>query len=75
MCCSSEGVERTPEGESSEENEDIEFFDAMEDSPAFITVPAEDHSQHRFIYRSHNRLLLTEPDGTPTFQSLTNLCI
>lgn len=54
MCCSSEGVERTPEGESSEENEDIEFFDAMEDSPAFITVPADDHSQHRFIYRSHN---------------------
>ncbi|CAM4730450.1 hypothetical protein PO909_022348 [Leuciscus waleckii] len=43
------GVERTPEGESSEENEDIEFFDAMEDSPAFITVPAEDHSQHRHL--------------------------
>ncbi|XP_051763990.1 oxysterol-binding protein 2-like isoform X3 [Ctenopharyngodon idella] len=43
------GVERTPEGESSEENEDIEFFDAMEDSPAFITVPADDHSQHRHL--------------------------
>uniref|UniRef100_A0A8C2CPT0 Oxysterol-binding protein n=1 Tax=Cyprinus carpio TaxID=7962 RepID=A0A8C2CPT0_CYPCA len=42
--------EGTLEGESSEENEDIEFFDAMEDSPAFITVPADDHSQHRFIY-------------------------
>uniref|UniRef100_A0A8C1JPR8 Oxysterol-binding protein n=1 Tax=Cyprinus carpio TaxID=7962 RepID=A0A8C1JPR8_CYPCA len=40
------GAEGTPEGESSEENEDIEFFDAMEDSPAFITVPADDHSQH-----------------------------
>uniref|UniRef100_A0A672QP11 Oxysterol binding protein 2 n=1 Tax=Sinocyclocheilus grahami TaxID=75366 RepID=A0A672QP11_SINGR len=39
-------AEGTPEGESSEENEDIEFFDAMEDSPAFITVPADDHSQH-----------------------------
>ncbi|TRY68057.1 hypothetical protein DNTS_003639 [Danionella cerebrum] len=35
--------------ESSEENEDIEFFDAMEDSPAFITVPADNHSQHRLL--------------------------
>ncbi len=50
LCWSSEGAEGTPEGESSEENEDIEFFDAMEDSPAFITVPADDHSQHRSIY-------------------------
>uniref|UniRef100_A0A671T9Q0 Oxysterol-binding protein 2-like n=1 Tax=Sinocyclocheilus anshuiensis TaxID=1608454 RepID=A0A671T9Q0_9TELE len=39
-------AEGIPEGESSEENEDIEFFDAMEDSPTFITVPADDHSQH-----------------------------
>uniref|UniRef100_A0A671T9Z5 Oxysterol-binding protein 2-like n=1 Tax=Sinocyclocheilus anshuiensis TaxID=1608454 RepID=A0A671T9Z5_9TELE len=46
----SEGI---PEGESSEENEDIEFFDAMEDSPTFITVPADDHSQHRSIYIDH----------------------
>uniref|UniRef100_A0A673G9H0 Oxysterol-binding protein n=1 Tax=Sinocyclocheilus rhinocerous TaxID=307959 RepID=A0A673G9H0_9TELE len=46
-------AEGTPEGESSEENEDIEFFDAMEDSPAFITVPADDHSQHRSIYMDH----------------------
>uniref|UniRef100_A0A672NR63 Oxysterol-binding protein 2-like n=1 Tax=Sinocyclocheilus grahami TaxID=75366 RepID=A0A672NR63_SINGR len=43
---STHNSEGTPEGESSEENEDIEFFDAMEDSPAFITVPADDHSQH-----------------------------
>uniref|UniRef100_A0A671RSA4 Oxysterol-binding protein n=1 Tax=Sinocyclocheilus anshuiensis TaxID=1608454 RepID=A0A671RSA4_9TELE len=42
----SPSAEGTLEGESSEENEDIEFFDAMEDSPAFITVPADDHSQH-----------------------------
>lgn len=47
-----EGSERTPEGESSEENDDIEFFDAMEDSQAFITVPVNDQLQHRFIYTS-----------------------
>ncbi|KAK6305410.1 hypothetical protein J4Q44_G00241900 [Coregonus suidteri] len=39
--------ERTQEGDASDENEDTEFFDAMEDSPAFITVTASDHTQHR----------------------------
>ncbi|KTF73381.1 hypothetical protein cypCar_00049757 [Cyprinus carpio] len=48
------GAEGTLEGESSEENEDIEFFDAMEDSPAFITVPADDHSQHRHLSSNQN---------------------
>ncbi|XP_031659135.1 oxysterol-binding protein 2-like [Oncorhynchus kisutch] len=42
-----DGGERRREGDASDENEDIEFFDAMEDSPAFITVTATDHTQHR----------------------------
>nr|XP_023834322.1 oxysterol-binding protein 2 [Salvelinus alpinus] len=42
-----DGGERTQEGDASDENEDTEFFDAMEDSPAFITVTASDHTQHR----------------------------
>uniref|UniRef100_A0A671LLG4 Oxysterol-binding protein n=1 Tax=Sinocyclocheilus anshuiensis TaxID=1608454 RepID=A0A671LLG4_9TELE len=33
--------------EASGEDEDTEYFDAMEDSPAFITVTATDPSQHR----------------------------
>ncbi|CAL8342948.1 unnamed protein product [Lota lota] len=33
--------------EASDEDEDTEFFDAMEDSPAFITVTASEGSQHR----------------------------
>ncbi|KAK0148222.1 Oxysterol-binding protein 2 [Merluccius polli] len=41
------GVERTPEGEASDENEEAEFFDAMEDTPAFITVTASNHTQHK----------------------------
>lgn len=32
------GVERSQEGDASDENDEAEFFDAMEDSPAFITV-------------------------------------
>ncbi|KAJ8263622.1 hypothetical protein COCON_G00160790 [Conger conger] len=41
------GSERPLKGEASDEDEDTEYFDAMEDSPAFITVTAADHTQHR----------------------------
>ncbi|XP_028851435.1 oxysterol-binding protein 2-like isoform X1 [Denticeps clupeoides] len=41
------GSERAQKEEASDEDEDTEFFDAMEDSPAFITVAATDHTQHR----------------------------
>ncbi|XP_017266199.1 oxysterol-binding protein 2 isoform X1 [Kryptolebias marmoratus] len=37
------GVERTQEGDTSDENEEAEFFDAVEDSPSFITVTATEH--------------------------------
>uniref|UniRef100_A0A4W5JS85 Oxysterol-binding protein n=1 Tax=Hucho hucho TaxID=62062 RepID=A0A4W5JS85_9TELE len=46
---SSQGPLLTREGDASDENEDTEFFDAMEDSPAFITVTATDHTQHRSV--------------------------
>ncbi|KAM9446469.1 oxysterol-binding protein 2 isoform 2-T2 [Clarias gariepinus] len=39
--------ERSHKEEASDEDENTEYFDAMEDSPAFITVPATDASQHR----------------------------
>ncbi|XP_051552233.1 oxysterol-binding protein 2-like isoform X2 [Myxocyprinus asiaticus] len=39
--------ERPRKEEASDEDEDTEYFDAMEDSPAFITVTATDHSHHR----------------------------
>ncbi|XP_013986692.1 oxysterol-binding protein 2 isoform X1 [Salmo salar] len=42
-----DGGERRRAGDASDENEDTEFFDAVEDSPAFITVTATDHTQHR----------------------------
>ncbi|XP_075882056.1 oxysterol-binding protein 2 isoform X5 [Nelusetta ayraudi] len=41
------GSERLQKEEASDEDEDTEFFDAMEDSPAFITVTAAESSQHR----------------------------
>uniref|UniRef100_A0A3Q1JL87 Oxysterol-binding protein n=1 Tax=Anabas testudineus TaxID=64144 RepID=A0A3Q1JL87_ANATE len=39
--------ERAPKEEASDEDEDTEYFDAMEDSPAFITVTASENTQHR----------------------------
>ncbi|XP_020561584.1 oxysterol-binding protein 2 isoform X1 [Oryzias latipes] len=41
------GGERSNKEEASDEDEDTEYFDAMEDSPAFITVTASESSQHR----------------------------
>uniref|UniRef100_A0A673ZTW8 Oxysterol-binding protein n=1 Tax=Salmo trutta TaxID=8032 RepID=A0A673ZTW8_SALTR len=40
------GSERPQKGEASDEDEDTEYFDAMEDSPAFITVTATENTQH-----------------------------
>ncbi|KAM7391993.1 hypothetical protein PAMP_022637 [Pampus punctatissimus] len=42
-----EGSERTRKEEASDEDENTEYFDAMEDSPAFITVTATENTQHR----------------------------
>ncbi|XP_061585152.1 oxysterol-binding protein 2 isoform X2 [Cololabis saira] len=41
------GGERSKKEEASDEDEDTEYFDAMEDSPAFITVTASESTQHR----------------------------
>nr|XP_015828517.2 oxysterol-binding protein 2 isoform X1 [Nothobranchius furzeri] len=42
-----QGSERVRKEEASDEDEDTEYFDAMEDSPAFITVTASESAQHR----------------------------
>ncbi|XP_072244030.1 oxysterol-binding protein 2 isoform X2 [Leuresthes tenuis] len=47
------GSQRLNKEEASDEDEDTEYFDAMEDSPAFITVTASESTQHR---RSHSNL-------------------
>lgn len=44
-----EGGERQLKEEASDEDEDTEYFDAMEDSPAFITVTATENMQHRLV--------------------------
>ncbi|XP_026176615.1 oxysterol-binding protein 2 isoform X1 [Mastacembelus armatus] len=41
------GSERPLKEEASDEDEDTEYFDAMEDSPAFITVTTTENTQHR----------------------------
>lgn len=43
------GSGRLRKEEASDEDEDTEYFDAMEDSPAFITVTATENTQHRSV--------------------------
>lgn len=52
LCSLTEGSERLRKEEASDEDEDTEFFDAMEDSPAFITVTATENTQHRLVILS-----------------------
>lgn len=37
----------TVKGEASDEDEETEYFDAMEDAPSFITVAADPTKHHR----------------------------
>uniref|UniRef100_A0A3Q3MBM6 Oxysterol-binding protein n=1 Tax=Mastacembelus armatus TaxID=205130 RepID=A0A3Q3MBM6_9TELE len=46
--------ERPLKEEASDEDEDTEYFDAMEDSPAFITVTTTENTQHRLMSPSCN---------------------
>uniref|UniRef100_A0A672QNY8 Oxysterol binding protein 2 n=1 Tax=Sinocyclocheilus grahami TaxID=75366 RepID=A0A672QNY8_SINGR len=62
----------TPEGESSEENEDIEFFDAMEDSPAFITVPDGSGS---YLRRGRRCRIPDKPNYSLNLWSIMKNCI
>ncbi|XP_008422338.1 oxysterol-binding protein 2 isoform X1 [Poecilia reticulata] len=41
------GVERSQEGDASDENEEAEFFDAVEDAPSFITVTTTGNIRHK----------------------------
>ncbi|XP_035391866.1 oxysterol-binding protein 2-like [Electrophorus electricus] len=51
----SQGSEQTGDVDTSDDNEDVEFFDAMEDSTAFITVPASNHTQRGTLSGSGNQ--------------------
>uniref|UniRef100_A0A8C1C3L6 Oxysterol-binding protein n=1 Tax=Cyprinus carpio carpio TaxID=630221 RepID=A0A8C1C3L6_CYPCA len=67
-----DSAEGTLEGESSEENEDIEFFDAMEDSPAFITVPDGSGS---YLRRGRRRRIPDKPNYSLNLWSIMKNCI
>uniref|UniRef100_A0A667YT06 Oxysterol-binding protein n=1 Tax=Myripristis murdjan TaxID=586833 RepID=A0A667YT06_9TELE len=49
---SAKGSERPLKEEASDEDEDTEYFDAMEDSPAFITVTLKDLHAHCYPHTS-----------------------
>lgn len=66
------GSVQSAKGEASDEDEETEYFDAMEDAPAFITVtadpkhhryepPPQDHALHSAIWR--NLLQVQEEQG------------
>lgn len=66
------GSVQSAKGEASDEDEETEYFDAMEDAPAFITVTADpkhhryeplpqDHALHGAIWR--NLLRVREKQG------------
>ncbi|XP_019899102.1 oxysterol-binding protein 1 isoform X1 [Esox lucius] len=56
----------TAKGEGSDEDDDNEFFDAVEEAPEFITVPADPH----FHKRSSSNVSVFNSDFCPDDQSL-----
>lgn len=46
--CFCKGSAGPGKGEASDEDDDNEFFDAMEEAPEFITVPADPHF-HKWV--------------------------
>ncbi|MBN3272843.1 OSBP2 protein, partial [Polyodon spathula] len=55
------GCAQPLKGEASDEDEETEYFDAMEDAPAFITVAA-DHKQHRHSGSNQNEASGGQPN-------------
>uniref|UniRef100_A0A667WZK0 Oxysterol-binding protein n=1 Tax=Myripristis murdjan TaxID=586833 RepID=A0A667WZK0_9TELE len=69
------GVERTQEGDASDENEDAEFFDAMEDSPAFITVTDSADTNHTQLRRTRRSRIPDKPNYSLNLWSIMKNCI
>uniref|UniRef100_A0A3B4A1X7 Oxysterol-binding protein n=1 Tax=Periophthalmus magnuspinnatus TaxID=409849 RepID=A0A3B4A1X7_9GOBI len=65
-------VERSKHGDDSDENEEAEFFDAMEDSPAFITVADTSVTNHRRTRRCH---IPDKPNYSLNLWSIMKNCI
>uniref|UniRef100_A0A4W5P5H8 Oxysterol-binding protein n=1 Tax=Hucho hucho TaxID=62062 RepID=A0A4W5P5H8_9TELE len=66
------GGDGTQEGDASDENEDTEFFDAMEDSPAFITDSGSNNVQLRRVRRSR---IPNKPNYSLNLWSIMKNCI
>ncbi|KAG7282615.1 hypothetical protein CRUP_018734 [Coryphaenoides rupestris] len=57
------GGAETPEGGASDENEDAEFFDAVDDYPSFITVTTGNHTQHSRSASNHSTMSGGRPNN------------
>uniref|UniRef100_A0A667X6J0 Oxysterol-binding protein n=1 Tax=Myripristis murdjan TaxID=586833 RepID=A0A667X6J0_9TELE len=67
--------ETTQEGDASDENEDAEFFDAMEDSPAFITVTDSADTNHTQLRRTRRSRIPDKPNYSLNLWSIMKNCI
>ena len=68
-----EGTERSNKEEASDEDEDTEYFDAMEDSPAFITVTASESTQHRSVSHQSVQFMCSSPMYFLKFRERTEI--
>uniref|UniRef100_A0A3P8SN16 Oxysterol-binding protein n=1 Tax=Amphiprion percula TaxID=161767 RepID=A0A3P8SN16_AMPPE len=70
-------VERSQEGDASDENDEAEFFDAMEESPAFITVTTGDIHQYNIeLYLKTRRSRIPDkPNYSLNLWSIMKNCI
>lgn len=64
-----EGPAATGKGEASDEDDDNEFFDAMEEAPEFITVPADPHF-HKWVLFSFTCSFVSQADVQTLSQML-----
>uniref|UniRef100_A0A667WRF2 Oxysterol-binding protein n=1 Tax=Myripristis murdjan TaxID=586833 RepID=A0A667WRF2_9TELE len=68
-------VSQSCEGDASDENEDAEFFDAMEDSPAFITVTDSADTNHTQLRRTRRSRIPDKPNYSLNLWSIMKNCI
>lgn len=66
LCLCSVSAAGVEEGDASDENDEAEFFDAMEESPAFITVTTSGETQHKWVLAS---------TITPAVWTVFSLCL
>uniref|UniRef100_A0A3P9QDH5 Oxysterol-binding protein n=1 Tax=Poecilia reticulata TaxID=8081 RepID=A0A3P9QDH5_POERE len=72
------GSERVSKEDASDEDEDSEYFDAMDDSTEFITVTASENTQHKSVsmqFLQHRTHIPDKPNYSLNLWSIMKNCI